>query len=346
MLENVSLSLFSTMRLGGKARYLAHITDEAEIEPAVTWAKEKKLPVLMIGIGANIIFTDRGFNGLVLVNDIKGISLKDQTLTAGAGEIWDDVVIKSVDANLRGIAALSKIPGKAGAAPVQNIGAYGEEIAQTLVELKAFDSQTSSIVTISNKDCQFAYRQSRFNYKEKGRFFITSITLQLQTGSYQPPYYRDVQAYIEKHQITEVTPAVMRQAVTDIRYNKLPDPSRVANCGSFFYNPIVSKAQFDELAKAHPEVNEPPEGWTQAPRWFLDDGMVKLSAGWLLQQAGYTNYEDTKAGIALWPYQNLVITNKHATKASDLLDFAQKITDSVLHQFGIKLVREAEVIGD
>lgn len=348
MLEHVPLALFSTMRLGGKARYLTHISSEADIEPALTFANEHKLPIVMIGTGANIIFTDKGFAGLVMVNDINGIELNDTTITAGAGEVWDDVVKKSVEAGLNGIASLSKIPGKVGAAPVQNIGAYGEELANVFVSLKAYDTTEKILVTINKDDCQFGYRKSRFNQADKGRFFITSVTLQLNKDKPKPPFYRDVQAWLEKNKIaaTDVTPQTIREAVTDIRYNKLPDPSRVANSGSYFYNPIIPKSQFEELVQQHPNINETPEGWSQPPRWFVGDDQVKLSAAWLLQQAGFTNYEDTKAGIALWPYQNLVVTNKHATQTSDLLEFTAKIVDAVERKFGIHLKQEPEVIGD
>lgn len=348
MLENVPLALFSTMRLGGKARYLTHISSEADIEPALAWAQERKLRTVMIGTGANIIFTDKGFAGLVMVNDIKGIELNDTTVTAGAGEIWDDVVAKSVKVGLNGIAALSKIPGKVGAAPVQNIGAYGEEIANVLVSVKAYDSKEKKLVTIPKDECQFAYRQSRFNTEDKGRFFITSVTLQLNTDKPKPPFYRDIQKWLEDHKTaaTDVTPAVIREAVTDIRYNKLPDPSRIANSGSFFYNPIIPKSQFETLAQKYPAINETPDGWTQPPRWFVDESKIKVSAAWLLQQAGFAKYEDTKAGIALWPYQNLVVTNKHAKQTADLLEFTHKIVDAVEHKFGITLQQEPEVIGD
>jgi UDP-N-acetylmuramate dehydrogenase len=152
ILKNVSLALYSTMRLGGKAQFLAHVTSEADLAEALAWAKERGVATTMIGTGANIIFSDKGVKGLVLVNDIKGIDINGTTLVVGAGEIWDDVVAASVKHELNGIAALSKIPGKAGAAPVQNIGAYGEVIAQTLVEVRAYDCQKNTFVDIANKD--------------------------------------------------------------------------------------------------------------------------------------------------------------------------------------------------
>jgi UDP-N-acetylmuramate dehydrogenase len=337
------------MRLGGPARYLAHVTDKDEIEEAVSWAAERRLPVLMIGGGANIIFADEGYPGLVLVNDIKGITIKPagktHLLHTGAGEIWDAVVARSVEQGLTGIESLTLIPGKAGAAVVQNIGAYGQEVAQTLVEVEAFDTQKLAFVTIPAAECAFAYRSSRFNRQDKGRFFITALMFRLQKANPKPPFYKDVDQYLNGQAHNKVTPAVIREAVRVIRTRKLPDPTHVANAGSFFYNPIIPAGQFHELAARHPELNEVPPGWSQPPRWFLSDGQVKISAGRLIEMAGFKAYDDPETGMAVWPTQNLVLINKHARSTADLLRFRQKITDKVKTMFGIDLVQEPELIG-
>ncbi|MDB5163864.1 MAG: UDP-N-acetylenolpyruvoylglucosamine reductase [Candidatus Saccharibacteria bacterium] len=337
--------MFSTMRLGGKAAYLTHILSEDDLTETVAWAHKHKVPFIMIGGGANIIFSDKGFKGLIMVNEISGIDIKANTVTIGAGEIWDEVVTKTLEAGLSGIESLSKIPGKTGAAPVQNIGAYGQEIAQVLKSVRAYDIEASKFVELSNSDCHFDYRASRFNRADKGRFLITQVTLSLHKAAPKPPYYRDVQSYIDEHHIIKVTPQIIREAVTAIRAYKLPDPSVVANCGSFFYNPIIGKSQFEKLALKYPAINHAPSGWAQPPRWFLDDGKVKISAAWLLQQAGFTDYEDLKTGLALWPYQNLVVINKKAKRTKDLQAFTGKIISTVDKTFGIKLQQEPELIG-
>lgn len=346
--ENVPLALYSTMRLGGRSRFLTHVRSNDELVQALEWARKHKVPFMVIGGGANVIFTDDGYPGLIIVNDIAGIQFerrkKKTRLTIGAGEIWDNVVAKAAEAGLTGIEALSKIPGKAGAAPVQNIGAYGQELATTFVELEAYDTHEREFVTLKRKDCQFSYRKSRFNTTDKGRFIITTIVLELEPGNPRPPYYRDVQAYLERHNINEVTPRVIRQAVTDIRAKKLPDPSVIPNSGSFFYNPIISKERFTAIAKKYPEINEPPPGWTQPPRWFLDDGSVKISAGWLVEQAGFSGYEDIKTGVGLWPSQSLVVVNKHAKRTAELLGFTSRIIAAVHAKFGITLQQEPELV--
>jgi UDP-N-acetylmuramate dehydrogenase len=350
ILEQVPLSGHSTMRLGGPARYLADVTSHNDITEAVAWATDKQVPVMMIGSGSNIIWGDEGFAGLVLVNKLVGFEVQDLDtdsayLTVGGGENWDSVVQRAVEHGLSGIELLSRIPGTAGAAPVQNIGAYGAQLSNVLVTLEAYDLQAKQFVTLMASDCAFGYRTSRFKTTDKGKFFITAITMRLERKVAQPPYYRDIQAYIEKNKVTDITLPRLREIVAHIREKKLPDPSVIPNTGSFFQNPIITKEQFQEIATAHPEIEQAPLGWSQPPRWFLDDGQVKLAAGWLVEQAGFKAFEDKETGMATWPYQNLVLTNKGAHSTADLLKFKQKIVDAVQQKFGITLVQEPEFIG-
>jgi UDP-N-acetylmuramate dehydrogenase len=347
--ENVLLSEHSTMRLGGPARYLADITDRFQIAEAVAWAQERSLPIMMIGSGSNIIWGDEGYGGLILVNKIPGFETQafdEQTtfVTIGGGENWDSAVERTVGLGLSGIELLSKIPGSGGAGPVQNIGAYGCQLSDTLTTLEAFDTQTKQLATLRASDCAFGYRTSRFKTTDRGRFFITAITLRLGTGMAQPPYYRDIQAYIDKHHITDITLPKLREIVTEIRKVKLPDPSVVANTGSFFQNPIISREDFDRLVQQHPEIEQAPAGWSQPPRWFLDDGQVKIAAGWLVEQAGFKGVHDSETGMATWDKQALVLVNEHAQKTADLLQFKQKIVDAVQTKFGLTLVQEPELI--
>jgi UDP-N-acetylmuramate dehydrogenase len=347
--ENVSLSGHSTMRLGGPARYLADITDRFQIAEALAWAEERQLPVMMIGGGSNIIWSDQGFSGLVLVNKIPGFETQvfdDQTtfVTVGGGEAWDSVVARTVDMGLSGIELLSKIPGTAGAGPVQNIGAYGSQLSDTLVTLEAFDTQTKQLVTLRASDCAFGYRTSRFKTTDRGRFFITSITLRLGPGMAQPPYYKDIQAYIDNNQPIDLTLPKLRDIVGEIRQIKLPDPSTVANTGSFFQNPIISRDTFDRLVAQHPEIEQTPPGWSQPPRWLLDNGQVKIGAGWLVEQVGFKGLHDPETGMATWDKQALVLVNEHARSTADLLRFKQKIVDAVQAKFGLTLVQEPELV--
>lgn len=338
--QNVPLSQHSTMRLGGMAANLTDVTDRGQVAEAAAWADQHQLPVIMIGIGSNIVWTDLGFPGLVIVNKIKHFDIYNEDdenvyITAGAGEVWDSVVERAVAGGLTGIEALSLIPGTTGATPVQNVGAYGQEISDTLVSVEAFDRQQKQLVTVASADCKFGYRTSRFKTSDKERFLITAITLHLRRGSPQPPFYSSVQTYFDSHQISQPSPAQLREAVVAIRTAKLPDPAKVANNGSFFTNPIISKEQFEQLRASHLDL-----GYHET-----SDGQIKLSAAELIEQAGFKNMHDAETGMATWPKQALVLINEHAHSTADLLKFKQKIVDKVQAIFGITLRQEPELIG-
>lgn len=339
ILQNVSLAGYSTMGLGGAAAYLTEVASRGEVAEALAWARERQLPVVMVGEGSNIIWSDAGYPGLVLVDKIRGYEVyeADETifyLTLGSGEPWDAVVERTVKAGFTGIEALSLIPGTAGATPVQNVGAYGQEISHTLVTIEAFDAQAGGFVTLAGSDCGFGYRTSRFKTTDHGRFFITSITLRLTKGQPLPPFYGPVQTYFDEHNISEPAPADLRQAVIAIRTSKLPDPAVVHNTGSFFANPIVDEAKFKGLRAQYSMV----------PHWLTKDNRVKLSAAWMIEQAGFKDYHDAKTGMATWPKQPLVLVNEHAKKTADLLAFKQKIIEAVQAKFDVVLEQEPEFI--
>ncbi|HSX37030.1 MAG TPA: UDP-N-acetylmuramate dehydrogenase [Patescibacteria group bacterium] len=337
--HNVTLADFSTMRLGGPAAHLAEIHDHNELTEAVGWAIGQGLPTIMIGSGSNIVWKDEGFPGLVLVNKIRRFETFDEDesntyVTIGAGEIWDNVVERTVQAGLTGIEALSLIPGTAGGTPVQNVGAYGQELSQTLVSVEAYDMQTKQFVNIPAIDCGFGYRTSRFKTTDHGRFFITAITLHLTKGNPQPPFYPSVQTYFEEHNTKDVTPGVLRAAVIAIRSAKLPDPAIVANNGSFFANPVVDDSSLGLFLESYPNI----------PHWPTEDGQVKLSAAWLIEQCGFKDFHDPETGMATWPKQPLVFVNESAKSTADLLKFRQKILDAVQAKFNIALTQEPELL--
>ncbi len=328
------------MGLGGAADYLLEISDRKVVAEAFTWARSRSLPVLMIGGGSNIVWRDEGFPGLVLVNRIEQFDQHDEDessayITIGAGENWDSVVERSVKAGLTGIEALSLIPGTAGATPVQNVGAYGQEISETLVSVEAFDTKTEGFVTLAAADCGFGYRTSRFKTTDHGRFFITSLTLHLTKGNPPQPFYATVQAYFDKHNVTEFTPSALREAVVAIRRAKLPDPTVVHNTGSFFANPIIDERALRQLQEAY----------TSVPYWETDKpGKIKISAAWLIDQASLKDVHDEQTGMATWPTQPLVLINEHAKKTADLLAFKQKIVDTIQSKFDITLEQEPELL--
>ncbi|MBI2588922.1 UDP-N-acetylmuramate dehydrogenase [Candidatus Saccharibacteria bacterium] len=337
--ENVDLKAHSTMRLGGKAHYLAEADSETRVKNLVNWANTRNLPVIMIGEGSNIIWQDEGYQGLVIVNKIPGIKIaaeddKNLTIKAGGGEMWDKIVEWSTNKNLTGIEFLSRIPGYVGAAPVQNIGAYGAELSDVLVELEAYDTNLRKFVTLANKDCAFAYRTSRFKTVDKGRFLITSVTIKLAKSSPKPPFYESLQNYLDEHKIRDYSPRTIRQAVTEIRKIKLPDPSVVANNGSFFTNPIINKLKYQKLKADFPEI----KGWGHS------DGQIKIAAGWMVEKAGFKDFHDKKTGMGTWWGSALVMINEEARTTADLLAFKQKIVSKVYEMFGIILEQEPELL--
>jgi UDP-N-acetylmuramate dehydrogenase len=339
--ENVALRDHSTMRLGGSARYAVDITDRFQVDKAASWAKERSLPLLMIGSGSNIVWRDEGFPGLLLINKIPGYQefAEDNInvyLTLGAGENWDSVVDRTVQEGLSGIEALSLIPGTTGATPVQNVGAYGQEISDTLVSVEAYDTQQNQLVNIPAAECDFGYRTSRFKTTDRGRFLITGITLHLVRQNPMPPFYRAVEEYLAAHNPKAAySMQDIRDAVIAIRSSKLPDPAKVANNGSFFANPIISQGQLVQLQATYPDI----------PHWATKDpARVKIPAAWLIEKSGFKDIHDTATGMATWHYQPLVLVNERAGSTADLLAFKQSIVAAIHKNFGIELVQEPELL--
>lgn len=335
ILENVSLKLYSTMRLGGTARFCVTVKSEDELLEALAWAKEKHLPVRVIGQGSNIVWRDEGFPGLLIVmgNDDFEI-LPGNQVRISAGHDWDKAVAKAVEAGLSGIEALSFIPGTAGATPVQNIGAYGQEISSVLLSVRAYDLHEGNFVTINKEDCGFGYRTSRFKTTDSGRFIITEILLQLSTEQPKPPFYDSLQTFLSDHNVKEFDRETIRDAVIAVRTERLPNPFETANNGSFFANPVVEKPQYDKLLAEFPDIKA----------WIAPSGQVKLAAAWLIEQVGFKDYHDEQTGMATWNKQALVLVNEHAKTTQNLLDFKQRIVSSVHDKFGVTLEQEPELL--
>lgn len=327
------------MRLGGTAAYTTDITSRTELVEALDWAKQRNLPVMMIGDGSNIIWRDEGFPGLIMINKIHRFEETNDGdsncyITVGAGENWDETVARTVAKGLSGLEYLSLIPGTAGATPIQNVGAYGQEIADVLVSVEAYDTRNDSFVNIPGFECAFGYRTSRFKTTDRGRFFITAVTLHLSKSKPQPPFYQALEKYFHEHHIGDFTPAVIREAVIAIRQSKLPDPAKVANNGSFFGNPIVDEGTFAQIQADYPEI----------PHWPTADGRIKIPAAWLLEKTGFKDMHDDATGMGTWPQQCLVLVNEHAQTTAQLLQFRQQILDRVQSHFGIALEQEPELL--
>lgn len=335
----ISLSDHSTMGLGGVAEYLIEVTTKEELRQSVEWAKHNNLECIVIGKGSNIVWREDGFNGLVIVNNILNFEISpvennNYLVSVGSGEIWDKVVEQTVDYGLTGIEALSLIPGTAGATPVQNVGAYGQEVSQTLEVIDVYDSQAGEFISLSAAECGFGYRTSRFKTSDHGRFYIYNVSFRLAKDNPKPPFYESLESYLRSHNINIYTPLVIRQAVISIRSSKLPDPSKVNNVGSFFANPIIPKSELEVLTDKYEKI----------PHWDTGEGLVKVSAAWLIDQAGFRDSHDQQTGMATWANQPLVLVNEHAKTTADLLAFKQKIVDAVEHKFNITLTQEPELL--
>lgn len=338
ILNNISLTDYTTMRLGGPAKYLVDVNNKIELQNTLRWAKSHNMPIVTIGGGSNVLFTDEGFKGTVVVNKISGFETLGRddmsaTLKIGGGENWDSVVKRSVEMGLSGIEAMSMIPGTAGAAPVQNIGAYGQELADTFVELEAYDLSTDEFVILNKEQCAFGYRTSIFKNANPRRYVISSITLKLSELWMHPPFYGSLQDYLTKHSITEFSPGVIRAAVMSIRAEKLPDPKDLASCGSFFKSAVVDKVRFDELRQKFPDI----------PGYENKNNTFKIPAGWLVEKAGYKGISDEN-GMGTYDKHALVVVNNSAKSYKDLEVFTNKINTAVHDMFGLTLEREPELI--
>lgn len=330
---NIPLKNYTTMRLGGNARFMTDARTPEEVAEISRNAKTQSLPVFILGGGSNIIVHDEGFAGIVVRNRIAGFEILEDAanhtiIRIGAGENWDDVVKRTVDLNLTGIEAMSAIPGTAGAAPIQNVGAYGQEIADTLISLEAYDTETDSFITLQNADCGFSYRHSIFRGTAAGRYVVTSITLQLYKASPQPPFYRAIEDYFAANNITMFTPQIIRDAVIKIRADKLPDPKTTPNTGSFFKNALIEDWQLNELRNEYPDM----------PSYDMPDGNFKIPTGWLIEQTGLKG--KTLHGMRVHDKNALVLINESASSYSDLAAARDEISGAVRDQFRITIEQE------
>ena len=333
VMTNVSLKQYTTMKLGGETRFMVTADSSGDVVSLYRNAKNENLSIFVLGGGSNVITHDEVFEGIVLLNKIKGFEIISETnettdVKIGAGEVWDEVVEKAIELGLQGVEAMSGIPGTAGAAPVQNVGAYGQEIADTLISLEAYDSKTDTIVTISADECDFSYRNSIFRDKEKGRYCILNITLRLNKAEPKPPYYASLQRYIDENDIREVNLSVIRVAVLNIRSEKLPDPAELPSAGSFFKNALVEKWKLEELQKEYNDI----------PNYAMSDGRYKIPTGWLIDKAGLRGYRSH--GMRVYEKNALVLVNDSATGYDDLAAIREEIVQIVFDKFGIKIEQE------
>jgi len=329
---NIPLKNFTTMKIGGNARFMTEVRTPDEVASVYRNAKNHSLPIFILGGGSNVIAKDDGYNGIVVRMRIPGFEIvaddiNNTTIRIGAGEDWDSVVKRAVDMHLSGVEAMSGIPGTAGAGPVQNMGAYGQEIADSLQSVDAYDSQIDSFVTLKNAECGFSYRNSIFR-SQITRYVITSITLKLSKNQPQPPFYDTLQKYFDEHSIKIFTQDIVRNAVIEIRKCKLPDPAILPNSGSFFKNSMVEKWQLSDLQKIDPNI----------PLYDMGNGKYKVPSGWLIEKAGLKGA--LIHGMRVYEKNALVLVNESATSYNDLAIARDEIIGKVRDQFRIQIEQE------
>ncbi len=343
--ENVDLAELTTLKIGGRARFFAAASNETEIVEAFDFAARNNLETFVLGGGSNILISDDGFDGLVLQIAVKGISIGEKAdeivrVTAGAGEDWDLFCKFCAENDLQGVECLSGIPGFVGGSPVQNIGAYGQEVAETIRLVRCFDRKAGEFVELSNAECRFAYRSSVFNTAQKNRYVVTSVIFALKFGGKPKIAYRDLQDFFGDAPPTLIE---TREAVIKIRRAKSmvvrADDPNSRSAGSFFKNPIVSKEEFKKIEK-----RAAANGIENIPFYTIDEKSVKIPAAWLIENSGFQKgYESGRAGIST--AHTLAIVNRGGANARDVLRLKTEIQAKVQEKFRVELLPEPIFVG-
>lgn len=340
--EHVSLADLGTLGVGGPARWFLRAETVADVAAARAVCDERQLAWLVLGGGSNLVFADRGFDGVVLQIGITGITTSrdggDSLVTAGAGESWDGVVAHVVAGGLAGLECLSGIPGTVGGTPIQNVGAYGQEVSSTIERVTVYDRVDRATRSLSGAECGFSYRMSRFKSDDSGRFVICDVTFRLRPGA-PTVHYADVLKYLDRANITSPTVSTIREAVLSIRRSKgmvvdAADPDS-RSVGSFFMNPVVTTVDRERVATI---VGEP------VPGFAMEDGRVKIPAAWLIERAGFRKgYVDGAVGIST--KHPLALINRGGATAADVLRLARAVKTGVADRFGVWLRPEPIFVG-
>lgn len=333
------LSSFTTLRVGGPARKIVHAHSEAELIEFVKAADSAKEPILILGGGSNLLISDAGFAGTVIRVESKGNALDYDACSGGmievsAGEDWDKFVEISIEKGFADLESLSGIPGTVGGAPIQNIGAYGHEVSETIARVKTYDRSKGEVKTFTNAECKFSYRNSIFK-EQPGKYVILTVTFQLRKGAQSLPIaYAELAKQLSVNIGDQVEVTKVRQAVLKLRASKgmlINLENEINSAGSFFVNPILSKSAADKLP-------------AEAPRWPQNDGKVKTSAAWLMEHSGVVKGEKL-AGAQISNKHVLALTNSGDATAEDIIELARRARKKVYEKFGIKLEPEVQLVG-
>ena len=335
ILNNYSLKNHNTFGIAAKAKYFASFSSEGELVELLKDDICKTVPLFILGGGSNILLT-QDFDGLVLSNNIKGIKIiaedeKNTSITVGAGEIWHDFVLWSIQKNLSGIENLALIPGLVGASPMQNIGAYGVEVKDVITKVSYIEIESGNQKSFTNSECNFSYRNSIFKDELKGRVVITEVVYKLSKTPLNNTKYGAITDELKRLN-KEPSPQSIAQAVINIRSSKLPDPKILGNSGSFFKNPIIETTQFEKLQKDFPEM----------VGYKVSEEKTKIAAGWLIDNAGLKGYRKADAGVH--KNQALVLVNYGNASGSEIIDLAKEIQQTIKDKYGINIEPEVNIL--
>ncbi|MHB0937089.1 MAG: UDP-N-acetylmuramate dehydrogenase [Armatimonadota bacterium] len=346
---DLQLSRFTTFQVGGPARHFVRATTRQTVIDSVEWAIERNLPLLVLGGGSNLLVADHGFPGLVLRIDLRGTEQDTERgavlLTAAAGENWHELVTRIVAQNLAGVECLAGIPGQVGATPIQNVGAYGQEIKDTLYRVEALDLQTGKVCSFNNEECSFSYRKSRFKAEDRGRYIILGVTLRLIPGGEPKLFHDELERHLKAREFDPPQIADVAATVLDLRKRKSmilheEDPN-TRSVGSFFVNPVLDEKQFAMLLEAVKPYMKEGE---RIPNYPTLDGKTKVSAAWLIEHAGYARgYVHGNVGLST--RHALALINRGGATAHDVVSFAREIRKRVRDRFDITLLPEPTLVG-
>lgn len=333
--ENVELRHLNTFHVPARARYHARVNSLEELRAVLAWLRERNLPHLLLGQGSNVLFR-HDYEGLVIELHLDGIEVLGESdeyveLRAMAGVVWHELVLYAVERNYVGLENLALIPGTVGAAPVQNIGAYGRELKDLLIWLDAMELATGEMRRFSREECGFAYRSSVFKRELAGRYVICSVALRLARQGQPEISYPALRSELAQLPVEQLTPRVVCDAVCRIRRSKLPDPATLGNAGSFFWNPLVSREQHAKLKARWPDLPGFPDG-----------EMMKIPAAWLIERAGWKGFREGDVGVHR--DHALVLVNHGEATGEALLQLARRIQASVQELFGIELQPEVRIV--
>jgi UDP-N-acetylmuramate dehydrogenase len=333
--KNISLKNLNTFKIDAYCDYFARVSNNDDFHELTATSEFLRSKKIILGGGSNMLFT-KNFDGMVIKNEYAGINIigEDEDVVfvkAGGGVVWDDLVSFSVRKNLGGIENLALIPGTAGAAPVQNIGAYGQELKDSFFSLEALNLETGNEIFLKKADCKFGYRTSIFKNELKNKTIVTHIILRLKKNPIPDVTYGGLKRELNYTDRSTYTIAEISDAIRKIREQKLPDPAVIGSAGSFFKNPEIKELQYLKLK----------EIFSDMPGYKTESGLVKIPAGWLIEQTGWKGKEI--GNVATYSKQALVIINKGSATGSEVLEFSEKIKRSVIEKYGIALEKEVNI---